>query len=182
LINQTISDERVIAFDSCCILKAGKSTYGRGKYWSGVAGTAKCGLDICGFAVVEIVNNTAFHLKTWQTPSADELAENGLDLFAHHASLVTENVEQFKAFSKYMAADVYFSQRPIINAVKSSDLDFINLLRNDNVLKNKFVCERTCKKGAPIKLAGLCAPRGVHLFKLNTDKDERALQPIGRSG
>ena len=38
LINQTISDERVIAFDPCYIPKAGKSTYGRGRYWSGVAG------------------------------------------------------------------------------------------------------------------------------------------------
>ena len=63
LINQTISDERVIAFDLCFIPKAGKSTYGRGRYWSGVAGAAKWGLDICGFAVVDIVNNTAFHLK-----------------------------------------------------------------------------------------------------------------------
>ena len=41
LINQTISDERVIAFDPCFIPKAGKSTYGRGRYWSGVAGAAK---------------------------------------------------------------------------------------------------------------------------------------------
>jgi len=39
--------------------KAGKSTYGKGKFWSGVAKAAKWGLDICGFAVIDIVNNTA---------------------------------------------------------------------------------------------------------------------------
>jgi len=99
LINQTISNERVIAFDPSYIPKAGKSTYGRGRYWSGVAAAAKWGLDICGFAMIDIVNNTAFHLKAWQTPSADELAEKGLNLLTHYASLVTENNEQFKAFS-----------------------------------------------------------------------------------
>ena len=65
LINQTISDEKVIAFDPSYIPKAGKSTYGRGRYWSGIAAAAKWGLDICGFAVVDIVNNAAFHLKAW---------------------------------------------------------------------------------------------------------------------
>src|SRR5665648_163801 len=142
LINQTISDERVIAFDPCYIPKAGKSTYGRGRYWSGVA-------------VVDIVNNTAFHLNAWQTPSADELAENGLNLLTHYASLVTENAEQFKAFSNYIVADAYFSKRPIVKAVKSSDLEFISRLRNDSVLKYKFTGERTGKKGAPKKFAGL---------------------------
>jgi len=155
LINQTISDERVIAFDPSYIPKAGKSTYGRGRYWSGVAGKAKWGLDICGFAVVDIANNTAFHLKAWQTPSADELAKKGLNLLTHYASLVTENAERFKAFSNYIVADAYFSKRPIVKAVKSSGLKFISRLRDDSVLKYKFKGERTGKKGAPKKFAGL---------------------------
>src|SRR5674476_934824 len=113
LINQTVSAELAIAMDPSFIPKAGKATYGRGRYWSGVAGAAKWGLGICGFAVVDIVNNTAFHLNAWQTPSADELAENGLNLLTHYASLVTENAEQFKAFSNYIVADAYFSKRPI---------------------------------------------------------------------
>ncbi len=82
LINKVASHETIIAFDPSYIPKAGKSTYGRGRYWSGVAGSAKWGLDICGFAVVDIVNNTALHLKAWQTPSSDELAENGLTLLS----------------------------------------------------------------------------------------------------
>src|SRR5674476_18867 len=80
LINQVVSGERIIAFDPSYIPKAGKSTYGRGRYWSGVAGAAKWGLDICGFAVVDIVNNTALHLNAWQTPSAAELVAKGLNL------------------------------------------------------------------------------------------------------
>ena len=164
LINQTISDERVIAFDPSYIPKAGKSTYGRGRYWSGVAGAARWGLDICGFAVVDIVNNTAFHLNTWQTPSADELAEKGLNLLTHYASLVTENAEQFKVFSNYIVADAYFSKRPIVKAVKSSGHEFISRLRDDSVLMYKFTGERTGKKGAPKKYDGFV---DVHNFNPN---------------
>lgn len=77
LINQVSSAERAVALDPSYIPKAGKSTYGRGRYWSGVAKAAKWGLDICGFAVVDIVNNTALHLNAWQTPPAAELIGKG---------------------------------------------------------------------------------------------------------
>src|SRR5665647_1537252 len=155
LINQVVSDERIIAFDPCYIPKAGNSTYGRGRYWSGVAGAAKWGLDICGFAVVDIVNNTALHLKVWQTPSADELLKKGLNLLSHYASLVAENAERFKALSKYIVADAYFSKRPFVAAVISSGLVFISRLRDDSVLMYKFTGERTGKKGAPRKFSGM---------------------------
>ena len=55
-------------------------------------------------------------LKARQTPSADELAEKGLNLLTHFASLVTKCAEKFKAFSDYIVADEYFSRRPIVKA------------------------------------------------------------------
>ena len=117
LINRVISGERVIALDPSYIPKAGKSTYGRGKYWSGVAKAAKWGLDICGFAVVDIVNNTALHLNAWQTPSAAGLVAQGLNLLTYYASLVTENAKEFKEFSDYVVADAYFSKKPFVDEV-----------------------------------------------------------------
>jgi hypothetical protein len=155
LIDQIASDELAIAFDPSYVPKAGKATYGRGRYWSGVAGASKWGLDICGFAVVDIVNNTAMHLKAWQTPPAEELSEKGLNLLTHYASLVTENAEKFKAFSNYMIADAYFSKRPFVEAVLSAKMNFISRLRDDSVLKYKFTGEPTGNKGAPKKFAGL---------------------------
>lgn len=162
LINQVASDQRIIAIDPCYIPKAGKSTYGRGKYWSGVAGTAKWGLDICGFAVVDLVNNTALHLKAWQTPPAEELEKSSLNLLAHYARLVTENADGFKAFSNYMVADAWFSKRPFVQGVKSSGMEFIGRLRDDSVLKYKYTGPRTGKKGAPKKFAGV-----VDVFNFN---------------
>jgi hypothetical protein len=154
LINHVVSAIRIVALDPSYIPKAGKCTYGRGKYWSGVAKAAKWGLDICGFAVVDIINNTALHLNAWQTPSADELSNKGLNLLTYYASLVAENAEKFKEFSDFMVADAYFSKRPFVDVIISSGLHFISRLRDDSVLKYKFTGERTGKKGAPKKFSG----------------------------
>ena len=68
LINQVVSDEKVIALDPSYIPKSGKSNYGIGRFWSGVAGSSKIGIDICGFAVVDIINNNALHFKSLVNP------------------------------------------------------------------------------------------------------------------
>jgi hypothetical protein len=72
---------------------------------------AKWGLDICGFAVVDIVNNTALHLNAWQTPSADELTKKGLTLLTHYASLVNEHAKTFKEFSTYNGGRCLFLEK-----------------------------------------------------------------------
>ena len=155
LINGAAPGERVVALDPSYIPKAGKATYGRGKYWSGVAKAAKWGLDICGFAVVDIANNTALHLKAWQTPSPAELLDKGLSLLTHYASLVTDNAEEFKAFSDYIVADAYFSKKPFVDSVLSAGLHFISRLRDDSVLKYRYYGERTGKKGRPKQFDGI---------------------------
>ena len=174
LIDQVFSDERVMAFDPSFIPKAGKSTYGKGRFWSGVSGCVKPGLDICGFAVVDIVNNTALHLKAWQTPAVDELAEKGLNQLTYDASLVTENAEEFKAFSKYMVADAYFSKKKVVDAVKSTELEFISRLRDDSVLKYKFTGQQTGKKGAPRKFDGIVDVKNFdpNRFSLDLSNEE----------
>jgi len=159
LIKQTIPGERIIALDPSYIPKAGKSTYGRGRYWSGVAKATKWGLEICGFAVVEIINNTALHLNARQTPSAEELLKKGLNLITCYASLVTENALKFKEFSDYMVADAYFSKKPFVDAVIAAELHFLSRLRDDSVLKYKYQGKPTGKKGAPKKFNGRVDPK-----------------------
>jgi hypothetical protein len=174
LINQSSSNERIVALDPSFIPKAGKSTYGRGRFWSGVAKSAKFGLDICGFAVVDIVNNTALHLNAWQTPSADELASNGLNLLTYYASIITDNAKKFKEFSDYMVADAYFSKNPFVTAVLSSGLHFISRLRDDSVLKYKYTGNPTGKKGAPKKFSGKVDVKNLDLnyFSLDLFSDD----------
>jgi hypothetical protein len=154
LINQTIPGERIIALDPSFIPKAGKSTYGRSKFWSGVAKSAKWGLEICGFAVVDISNNTALHLNAWQTPSAVELVKKGLTLLTYYASLVAENAKKFKEFTDYMVADAYFSKKPFVDAIILAGLHLISRLRDDSVLRYKYTGVQTGKKGANKKFNG----------------------------
>ena len=59
--------ESIVAFDPSYIPKSGKQTFGLGRYWSGCAKQTKWGLDICGFALVDVLRNTAFHLNAIQT-------------------------------------------------------------------------------------------------------------------
>jgi hypothetical protein len=174
LINQVAPDELVVAFDPSFIPKSGKATYGRGKYWSGVAKAAKWGLDICGFAVVDIVNNTALHLKAWQTPSSEELVNRGLNLLTHYASLVTENAVKFKEFSNYMVADAYFSKKPVVDAILTAGLQFISRLRDDSVLMYKYFGDKTGEKGRPKVFNGKVDVKNIDInyFSLDLQTDE----------
>ena len=67
LTERIVSKDCVIAFDPCYIPKSGKQTYGRGKFWSCSGKAAKWGLDICGFALVDVENKTAFHFNALLT-------------------------------------------------------------------------------------------------------------------
>jgi hypothetical protein len=174
IINQVASGERVVALDPSYIPKAGKSTYGKGKFWSGVAKAAKWGLDICGFAVIDIVNNTALHLNAWQTPSAAELVNKRLNLLTYYASLVAENAEKFKEFSDYIIADAYFSKKPFIDIILLVGLHFISRLRDDSVLKYKYYGEKTGRQGRPKQFDGKVDVKNLdtNYFSLDLSTEE----------
>lgn len=154
LCEQITDKERILAFDPSYIPKSGKQTYGRGRFWSGSAKAAKWGLDICGFAVIDVENNTAFHLKAWQTPGVDNPDAEQFNLLSHYASIISENARSFKEISDYMVADAYFSKKVIVDTVLKAKLHFISRLRDDSVLMYKYYGEPTGKRGRPRKVAG----------------------------
>jgi len=151
LTEEVVSNDRIIAFDPSYIPKSGKQTYGLGRYWSGSAKAAKWGLDICGFAVVDVENNTAFHLKAWQTPGIDKQDAQQFNLLSHYGTLVLDNAKAFKQISDYLVADAYFSKKPFVDNVLKSELHFISRLRDDSVLMYKYSGKPTGKRGRPKK-------------------------------
>jgi hypothetical protein len=154
LIAEIVSKDCIIAFDPSYLPKSGNQTYGRGRFWSGTAKAAKLGLEIGGFAVVDVENNTAFHLKAWQTPGFDKPDATGFNLLSHYASIVTDHAEEFKKISKYLVADAYFSKKPFVDKVLEAGLHLISRLRDDSVLMYKHYGTPTGKKGRPKKFAG----------------------------
>jgi hypothetical protein len=154
LCEQIIGSDRILAFDPSYIPKSGKKTYGRGRFWSGSAKAAKWGLDICGFAVIDVESNTAFHLKAWQTPGMDKPNAENFNLLSHYASIISENATTFKGISDYLVADAYFSKKVIVDTVIDAKLHFISRLRDDSVLMYKYYGEQTGKRGRPKKFVG----------------------------
>ncbi|OPZ31023.1 MAG: Transposase DDE domain protein [Bacteroidetes bacterium ADurb.BinA174] len=154
LIQQQDINACIIAFAPSYIPKSGKSTFGVNKYWSGCSKQAKWGLDICGFAAVDVNRKTAFHLNAVQTPPLENMT-----LLVHYCSLLVENHMYFKELSNYLVADAYFSKAQVVETALSLDMHFISRLRDDVNLKYIYRSEKTGKPGAPKKYDGKVNPR-----------------------
>lgn len=151
------STERICAFDPSYISKSGKHTPGVGYYWSGCAGHNKWGLEIGGFASVDIVNNTAMHLTADQTLSEGDYNS----LLAYYAALVCFHSENLKKVSKYLAVDAYFSRFPFVNEVCATGLEVISRLRDDADLLYPYLGSHPKRKGAKTKYVGKLDPRNL---------------------
>lgn len=158
LILQQKVEELIIAFDPSYIPKSGKSTFGVSKYWSGCAKKAKWGLDICGFAAVDVIRKTAFHINAIQTPPLPNMT-----LSDHYCSLLKENYLYFKELSLYLVADAYFSKSQVVKTVLSLGMHFISRLRDDANLRYIYRGEQTGKKGAPKRYDGKVDPRSPNM-------------------
>lgn len=161
--------ESIVAFDPSYIPKSGKQTFGLDYYWSGCAKKAKWGLDICGFAVVDVCRKTAFHLSAIQT--AIKKDENLLD---YYCRIITENYLHFKEQSSYLVADAWFSKAKVVDAIERAGFHFISRLRDDANLQYIFNENPTGKKGAPKKYDGKVNPKNLDMkhFKKCYHDDE----------
>jgi len=153
-IMEHLSTERAIAFDPSYISKAGKETYGTGKYWSGVAGQAKHGLEIGGLGAIDIENNTSFHLEAVQTPGPEYREESGMTLLDWYANIIVDRKEALLEISKYLVADAYFSKKEFTNEIIGAGMHLISRLRNDASLKYLYRGEKKKGPGRPRKFAG----------------------------
>ena len=84
----------VIIFDPSHVRKSGKSTFGKGRFWSGCDNQSKLGLEIGGIAIGDIEHHTAFHYEAIQTPNAESLKLLGKNLIDHYADLIIKRKEE----------------------------------------------------------------------------------------
>ena len=118
-------------------------------YWSGCSGRAKWGLDLCGFAAVDISLNTAFHLNAIQTPKSKET-----NLLHYYCQIIKENYLYFKELTCYLVADSFFAKSEVVQTITDLGMHFISRLRDDAVLFYLNQDPPTGKRGAPKKYAG----------------------------
>jgi len=154
LVIPKASKHCILGFDPSYIPKSGKGTYGASMFWSGCAQKARWGLEICGIAVLDIDNHTAFHLEAVQTPDKQTLESKSFTLLDFYASIFTERDQTLLKISKYVAADAYFSKKPFLDKLSSSNLHLISRLRSDSDLRYLYKGEPTGKQGRPKKYDG----------------------------
>ena len=167
-----------IAFDPSYISKSGKKTYGFDKFWSGVAGQAKLGLEISGIAAVDIDNKTAFHLEAVQTPTYADIEEKNMSLLDWYANIIVQRKDAFSQISNYLVADAYFSKKPFADKiVEDAQMHLISRLRNDADLMYLYYGEPTGKRGRPKKYDGKIDLKDIDrkYFKLVLANDQTAV-------
>ena len=158
LCEEFCSDLQIVAFDPSYISKSGKHTPGAGYFWSGCAGKTKWGIEIGGFASVDIIDNTAMHLLAKQTLASESERK---DLLRYYAKLVIEQKKLIIQISKYLAIDAFFSREPFVSQVHKAGIELISRFRNDAHLIYPYVGPHPKRPGAKTKYAGKVDPRNL---------------------
>ena len=166
-----------IAFDPSYISKSGKSTAGVGWFWSGCAGKAKWGLEICGIGIIDINNHTAFHLEAEQT-LYDSKTQT---LLGYYGNVLVSRKEELLSISKYVVADAYFSKEPFVSTLCLNGFEIVTRLRDDANLLYKFYGKKKGGRGRPKKHDGKIEYnklRENYFTLIQTDDNSRIHQSI----
>lgn len=156
LCKATLSNHRIIAFDPSYLPKSGKHTPHRDTFWSGCLGKAVKGLEIGGFAVIDVENNTALSLEAVQTPCQATLQQRGQSLIDHYGQLFIDRQERLEALSLYAVADGYFAKKSFVNALlNNTGLQVVSKLRKDARLNYLYQGCKSKKPGRPKQYDGL---------------------------
>ncbi|NOG32897.1 transposase [Halomonas sp. TBZ9] len=103
-----------------------------GKYYSGGTGRAEKGLEISTLAVVNVTENTAYHLSTRQTIDRPESEQSRVDGYLHH---LQQDRASLPSQVRYLVADGYYSKTRYIQGVVALGLHQIGKLRHDANLR-----------------------------------------------
>lgn len=156
LIENQCGTERILGFDPSYISKSGKRTPGLGYFYSGVAGRYKKGLEIGSIAVIDLQQNTAYHLEAIQTPSANKtLLAEGQTLIDHYANIIVRRADKMKQISSTLVVDAYFTKSKFIDAVKDkAGLEVVGRMRDDANARYLFLGKTPQGRGRPKQYDG----------------------------
>lgn len=147
LIKNNCSDELILAFDPSYIFKSGKHTEGISYFWSGQEQKAKKGLEFGCLAVVDIKNETAFHLNGIQTPAKKDREKKNRNLISHYTDFILSSLPYSGSISPYLSVDGYFMKKEFILPLLETGLHIITKMRSDANLKYLFKGKQRTGKG-----------------------------------
>ena len=139
----------IASFDPSYIPKAGKTTPGLGRYWSGKDQRALKGLEVGCLSIIDVEAQTAMPLEIQQTPSKEVLVKDDKNLIAHYVSIIQKQMAKLKAMVKYLTVDGYFMKKDFINPMLKQGLHIITKMRPDANLHYAFMGKQHKGRGRP---------------------------------
>lgn len=132
LISESTHGQGFISFDPTYLPKSGSSTYGAGKFWSGVAGKAQWGLEFSGLAYVDTQQETAYSIQAEQTPCVSTLRAEDKTLIDHYVAVIQKHHLDLESLSRYLVVDSYFAKQKFLDGIENNtNLFVISKLRKD---------------------------------------------------
>lgn len=129
-------DDIAIAIDPSFISKAGKLTYGMGRFWSGVAQRVKRGLEIMAIGAISLSRHTCVMLGAIQSPNFKTLeSEQNMSMLDWYISLVRTKASELLSLTDILVADAFFSKYESVNEVVAMGFRFVGRLRVDSFLR-----------------------------------------------
>lgn len=137
-VNGWVLSETVIgALDCSYVPKSGQHTYGLDRFWSGVAGRAKRGLEVSLLSLIDSLNGTAWSLYAEQTPSGLSQAEGEQGEYTridHYLTHWRSCLPKLKVV-KYFVADGFYAKLKVFEAFEQAGKHLITKLRADANLR-----------------------------------------------
>src|SRR4051812_46428100 len=150
VVSKQCGQELIAAFDPTFIPKSGKQTPGLSNWWSGTQQRALKGLEVGCLAIIDVQACTALSLEAVQTPSAEVLPSQKLNLTSHYVRVVNKQLPALKAMGiKYLAADGYFMKHEFISPLVKQGLHIITKMRPDANLRYLYNGPKAKGKGRP---------------------------------
>ncbi len=175
-ITMHCSDELLIGFDPSYISKSGKYTPNIGYFYSGVAGMIKRGMEFGCLAIIDVKQNTAYHLEAVQTPPVRKNdAETGL--IKQYCKIFTERISTIMKHSKILVVDGWFNKQKFVDAMTHLGLEVICRLRHDANLKYIYHGPKKEGRGRPKKYSGKVDLRKIdkRVFKKSYQDEEKVI-------
>jgi len=158
--------EKIGAMDCSYLAKSGHKTYGLGFFYDSSHDQPAKGLEISNLAVIDVTDNTAYTVSSWQTPPQEEIEQlvtarsttakqddeaiSRVDFYAEH---LRRDAVHLPAEVTYLAVDGYYPKLKFVKVVRALDLHLVSKLRHDANLR--YLYQGPQKKfGAKRKYAG----------------------------
>jgi len=157
-------DRQVIgALDASYLPKAGKHTYGLDRFWSGVAGRAKQGLELSLLALIDPSSGRAWSLYAEQTPSglatneADASSLTRTDYYLMHWRSCLSRIKEVV----YFVADGFYAKAKVFDAFAQEGKHLITKLRADANLRYLYQGKQANGRGRTKQYDGKVNPQDL---------------------